>query len=215
MDESQTVLEIYKKGHEAADKFDYFVCTVAGAIFAYDAEHYTPKHFGFDFYLLEPISLLLLAMAFVFGLKRIESVRTTTLLNHNMVDCTLRAKELSQMLENQVPIRNYAGQLRDPAEVRRERQSFVDDVKKYSAMNRVEMLRAGKFQRLRDLFLIAGFAAIFLAKVLKPYAADAYSDANATNQLVRLQSQRTPMSATQNLFQLAPVSQTTNRIKQP
>ena len=55
MEPDQTVLELFRKGHESADKFDYFICTVAGAIFAYDAEHYLPRRLDFSFHLFEPV----------------------------------------------------------------------------------------------------------------------------------------------------------------
>jgi len=72
MDAKPPVYELYSKGKDAADKFDYFVCTVAGAIFAYIVQHYTPKVLAWDAATLEPVSLVLLAFSFYFGIKRIE-----------------------------------------------------------------------------------------------------------------------------------------------
>jgi|SRR5665213_146389 len=72
MDIKPQANQLYNKGKDAADKFDYFVCTVAGAIFAYIAQHYTPKILAIDAASLEPVSLLLLAGSFFCGLKRIE-----------------------------------------------------------------------------------------------------------------------------------------------
>jgi hypothetical protein len=71
MGDDKTSLELYKKSQDAADKFDYFVCAVSGSLFAYIAEHYSPKPLAIDVYLLEPISLLLLAASFICGVKRI------------------------------------------------------------------------------------------------------------------------------------------------
>jgi hypothetical protein len=122
MDASQTALELFRKGHEAADKFDYFVCTVAGAIFAYSAQHYSPRRLDFDWPLLEPISLLLLALAFYFGLKRIEASRTVTQINHSVVDCEDKAKQLAQLLLSPNPPRDLTGQVCDRHKVQEEQQ---------------------------------------------------------------------------------------------
>jgi hypothetical protein len=100
MGDDQPALELYKKGKDAADKFDYFVCTVSGAIFAYIAQHYTPKVLAIDAATLEPVSLLLLAGSFFCGLKRIELGATiihidrdlTVLIRQESMDAAERLK---------------------------------------------------------------------------------------------------------------------------
>jgi hypothetical protein len=105
MGDNPPALELYKKGKDAADKFDYFVCTVSGAIFAYIAQHYTPKVLAINAALLEPVSLLVLAGSFFCGLKRIELGATiihidrdlTILIQQQSMDAAERLKSaLSQ-----------------------------------------------------------------------------------------------------------------------
>ena len=153
---SPETLSIYKKAIEAADKFDYFVCTVAGAIFAYSAQHYSPRRLDFDWPLLEPISLLLLALAFYFGLKRIEASRTVTQINHGLVDSEDKAKQLAEWLISPNPPRDLAGQVCDRQKVQAEHQMFLDYAKQWDAKLPAALLRARAFHKRRDVFLICG-----------------------------------------------------------
>jgi hypothetical protein len=79
-DDKPPTYELYSKSRDSLEKFDYFICSVAGAIFAYVAQHYTPKVLAIDAATLEPVSLVLLAASFFCGIKRIELSGTI----HNM-----------------------------------------------------------------------------------------------------------------------------------
>jgi hypothetical protein len=139
-DNNNLTLELYKKGKDSADKFDYFVCSIAGAIFAYTVQTYCPKPIDSGFSFLEPISLLLLAISFYLGMKRIELCVNLAHMDKNLT-ASLEAKD--SVVSEQLKI----------------------------AVSRVQ----SKGKRLyiwRDKFLIFGFAAIFLAKVLQPYECD-------------------------------------------
>lgn len=72
MSDSHPLLEIYKKGQDAADKFDYFVCGVTGAVLTYIAQQYSPKPLAIDVHLLEPVAILILAGSFFCGLTRLR-----------------------------------------------------------------------------------------------------------------------------------------------
>jgi len=211
MERDQTVLELFRKGHEAADKFDYFVCTVAGAIFAYDAEHYVPRRLDFSFHSLESVSLLLLALAFYCGLKRIEASRTVTQLNHGLVDCEDKAKHLSHLILDPTPTRHISGQILDKSSLEQERQKYLT----YAKANEIHIPRfvrkATRHQKMRDIFLLCGFVAIFLAKVLQPYGADVSAAAVATAQPAQIQSPAVHLSGSPIASQSAPASLQTNK----
>lgn len=187
---SPVTFGIYKKAHEAADKFDYFVCSVAGAIFAYDAEHYIPRRFGFDVHLFEPVSLLLLALAFFFGLQKLEHSVHGTHINHDLNDSEEKSCQLAEMLK-------------DPKYDEAARQILLRDIQKHRLrVNTLEtqLTKASVLARRnyiwRDTFLILGFLAILCAKFLEPYASDVSGVASATNQTAQIQSQiARPMSS--------------------
>ena len=79
-DDKPPTYELYSKSRDDLAKFDYFICSVAGAIFAYVAQHYTPKVLAINAATLEPISLMLLGASFYCGVRRIEICGTI----HNM-----------------------------------------------------------------------------------------------------------------------------------
>jgi hypothetical protein len=214
MERDQTVLELFRKGHEAADKFDYFVCTVAGAIFAYDAEHYVPRRLDFSFHSLESVSLLLLALAFYCGLKRIEASRTVTQLNHGLVDCEDKAKQLALLILDPTATRHISGQISDKSNLDQERQKYL----KYAKANETNIpkfvRKATRHQKMRDIFLLCGFVAIFLAKVLQPYGADVSAAATATVPPAQIQSPSAHLSGSPIASQPAPANFQTNKTSQ-
>ena len=48
MDTKPVTSELYKRGHEAVEKYDYFICDVTGAIFSYEIQNFSPKKLNFD-----------------------------------------------------------------------------------------------------------------------------------------------------------------------
>lgn len=117
-----------------------------------------------DWLLLEPISLLLLALSFFFGIKRLATSRSVTHINHTIVDCGDKAVEISEMLKKQ----DLSSQGRQLLE--QERQKFLKSSADLEIKLPSFLAKAIIFQKLRDNFLLLGFATIFLAKVLQPYA---------------------------------------------
>lgn len=162
--------ELFSKGHESASKFDYFVCSVAGAIFAYTAEHYVPKRFAWSFSMLEPLSLLLLAASFYCGFKRLHFAALGTQINHLINDHEEKASQLAKATGTEP---------NDAAINSQVRQLMVYDMKKHVAealaldprLDAANALAKNHYS-LRDFFLMCGFACIFLAKLLQPYEAD-------------------------------------------
>jgi hypothetical protein len=64
---NETSFDLFSKEHAASERFDYFVCGIAGALFAYIGQAYTPHTFGSRYYYLMPAALLL-TVSFLFGL---------------------------------------------------------------------------------------------------------------------------------------------------
>mgnify|MGYP001470161497 CR=1 FL=1 len=62
----------YDTWRAAADKFDYFVLGLTGAVCAYISQHISPKPIGFTPNTLEMLALILLLTSMVAGFRRIE-----------------------------------------------------------------------------------------------------------------------------------------------
>jgi hypothetical protein len=92
-------IELYRRGHEAAEKLDYFICGVAGALFACIGQNYKPHKIEFGLTLIEPLALVLLAFAFFAGLKRIEMCNAATHINHEQLKVDEQGKELAKRME--------------------------------------------------------------------------------------------------------------------
>ena len=169
MDSKPATIELFKRGTDAGDKFDYFVCGVTGAVFSYEIQHYLPQKIGWHFYLLEPLSLLLLVLAFFFGLRRLATSSLAARLNHRLIDVEDKIEQLCGILDDP---KSHKDLSREPVDVPRiqelHRQHLEARTKLSQLLSGVE-IKASKYYKLRDGFLLFGFAAIFLAKVLQPY----------------------------------------------
>lgn len=62
--------DLFAKGYDATVQLDYFICTVAGGLFAYIGQAYSPHKLDNFFAFIEPAALALLAMSFWKGLER-------------------------------------------------------------------------------------------------------------------------------------------------
>jgi hypothetical protein len=169
MDTNPVTLELYKRGNEAVEKFDYFICGVTGAAFSYQIQHYDPKVLRFDSHALEPLSLLLLGLSFFFGVNRLAASSLAANINHRMEDARDKAEQCARMLENPSVAREISGRSINVDEMKAMHLNFVVAWNNLQKPLDEVAARAKRYYRWRDRFLIAGFVAIFLAKVLQPY----------------------------------------------
>lgn len=161
MDTKPVTMELYKRGQEAVEKFDYFVCGVTGAVFSYEIHNYSPEKLRFDFSLFEPLSLLLLAVAFIFGLKRLSTASLAANLNHRLIDVQDKAEQCARILEHPERGRDLAGNPIDVPAMKKLHQGFLDEWQKLNEPLSLADKKAKMYYKCRDRFLIAGFAAIF------------------------------------------------------
>jgi hypothetical protein len=117
----------HKNWQESSDKFDYFICGVSGSLFAYIAQTYTPQRF--ETLPIEPLALLFLALSFYTGAVRIETANTMKLLNHEMLDASEKAGEMTKALaEPSTSGLHYnaeGGEIRTRADIEKLRKSLL------------------------------------------------------------------------------------------
>ena len=68
---SDRALQVHGKAQDASDKFDYFTCGVAGALFAYIGQHFKPQELPPVAVWLEVFAMGFLTVAFIQGLRRL------------------------------------------------------------------------------------------------------------------------------------------------
>ena len=100
MAKDERSIEAFAAQQKATETFDYFVCGVAGAIFAYIVKDYSPQKLAWDWSLLTPAALMLLAFSFFAGLKRIEATAGCARINAVQLDASERATHLTTILMN-------------------------------------------------------------------------------------------------------------------
>jgi len=65
--------KVYDFWRDSAQRFDYFITGLIGAVVAFIAQAYAPDKIGLNPSTLETLSLVILFASFWFGFKRIES----------------------------------------------------------------------------------------------------------------------------------------------
>jgi hypothetical protein len=163
--------QIFGNAQESSEKFDYFVCGVAGALFAYIGENYHPLKFGCGISLLEPVALLLLAASFFVGLKHIETGIAIKRINYQLLVAAERSGQLADALSKEGNMFYNAEGLevmtRQQAEAAR--ALYLNNMKILNAKIEEATIPHNRLYTARNILLMLGFLCIFLAKILQPY----------------------------------------------
>jgi hypothetical protein len=153
-------IELYRRGQEAAEKLDYFICGVAGALFAYIGQTYQPHKIEFGITLIEPFSLLCLAAAFLAGLRRIEASNAEVNIEHDQLKLDAQIEGLAKLMEKDRAL--FEPQWAAAASRRLSLGKVFLEAR----------AKASRYYHIRNRFLICGLSAVFLSKLLSPYAAN-------------------------------------------
>ena len=171
MSERRSV-EVYFKMQESEEKFDYFLCSITGALFAYMAQNYVPKRLEFGVSALEPLALHFLVSSLFVGLLRIGYTTSFKRLNHIMLDAGEKAGKIATVLAQggATYINELGGKISDRKMMELERQHYLEVGK-----NAEHGLERGKEKlvqtyRWRNISLCAGFILLLAGKLLQPYA---------------------------------------------
>lgn len=162
---------VFEGAREGQQKFDYFVAGLTGALFAYIAQTYVPEKFGFDPAGLEPLALLFLAVSFFLALKRIELTNIIMRLNHDMLAAAEKAGNMTKALASHTGdgFNAESGEIVPFRDLPARRQNYMLQAQAAEHALLAKISKSERYYTYRNHFLIAGFAAIFLAKLLQPY----------------------------------------------
>ena len=194
--------EVFGMRQKAAEAFDYFVCGVAGAIFTYIVKDYSAQKLAFDASALHPVALLFLGASFFAGLKRIETAIRCASYDIMRLRAIEKADDLGKALR-EYPAPSFDPktlQQHTPDSLLQERQLCLAEEGVAEKLLKEENTKGALYQKLRNTFLILGFATIFFAKILQPYArpvSDSKTNAVDVNTPIRVLLQSTnPPAAT-------------------
>jgi hypothetical protein len=165
--------DLHSKEHASGEKFDYYVCSAAGALFAYIGQTYTPHTFDSWYYFLTPIALFALTVCFGIGLWAISISKIVIMLNKEVLLLLEESTQILELLGN-----SNAEVFDSPKQKRATRTELVAKVE----VNRVsanelredaikEIRKADIFNSIRNLSLGVGFLLILASKILQPYFA--------------------------------------------
>lgn len=163
--------ELFSKEHASTQKFDYYICSVAGALFAYIGQTYEPHKLNSFLNCLTPVGLLCLVVCLLFGFLVIYQNSTLTRINKEMLTAQEMSKELTKILVDcKESYQNDYGEVfsrQDCIKIRKQKGEEVKNSiqKANSLMDAIDCLVI-----CRNIFLVVGFILILAAKICQPYA---------------------------------------------
>ncbi|MGB8370146.1 MAG: hypothetical protein ACLPYZ_06475 [Limisphaerales bacterium] len=177
-------IEIFLRAHESQRKFDYFICSVAGALFAYIAQTYAPQKLDSLFSYLQTFSLPILAISFWAGIRRIQTANKLTYIDYALSEARENISHITEQLRGDFTqyTNNTTGERVTRESLELKRQNRLKDVSEYGKQSLNEMPRSRRLGRAQLFFLLLGFGLIFSARALQPYQSDFSRRMNATDQ---------------------------------
>lgn len=163
-------MDLFKRGYEAVETFDYYICAVIGAVVAYEMEHFSAHKFGWNLYLIEPIALLVLGVSFGFGVARLQLAALAATWNHKSEDAKQKISQLNMQIQWPTGHQFINGQLFVRKELIDARDTLAKWVPIWNKWMNVADWWATLALNGRNIALLLGFLAIFAAKIAQPYA---------------------------------------------
>ena len=167
---SEKSFDVFAKEQSSTEKFDYFICTAAGALFAYIGQTYTPHKLDCWFYFITPIALLLLTACFGCGFTVITLINSVTRINRGYLQAHESTVNITSLLsQNQ---KTYTDTLGEP-----QSREYLEDLKRSKKSEMEEMIRLAdsKMTKVRflcstrNILLALGFLLILASRILQPY----------------------------------------------
>lgn len=166
---TDTKLAIFSAYQEAEEKFDYFVCSVAGALFAYAGQNYVPVKLAWSPVLFEPLALLFLIGSFFAGARRIELRTRVKMANYAALDAEEKAEACEEGLKSGAPFFQHGAETVSRDDLHRRR---IEMLGKAAGCHEAMKKMSDKTQFwfwVRNGLLYGGLITLLAARVLKPY----------------------------------------------
>lgn len=198
MAQNERSFEVFGMHQKSTEAFDYFVCGVSGAIFAYIVKDYSPQKLALDASILFPIALLLLGASFFTGLKMIEAalrcMRFEVLRLAALEKVETFAKAMLPGANRPFDTKTLA--IHTPDSCSTAHEFHLAESQVAEKLLKKSIARVNLYQQLRDFFLVLGFATILCAKIAQPYAREVSAEKTIAPEIKKPMQ---PLSSVTNL----------------
>jgi len=161
--------KVHDNWRQGAEKFDYFVLGVTGALCAYISQTYAPEKLGLNSGTIELLSLVLLVCAAVAGFKRVETAIEVTRLNHWLLRANEERGALISKSRSQPILNESTGDILSPQMVQQRLNDLARSIPGLDLQITETRSSALRWYRIRNLFILVGFVVLVSAKILSAY----------------------------------------------
>jgi hypothetical protein len=161
---------LHKSWRESAEKFDYFMLGILGALCAYLSQGYKPDRIGLNPGTVELFALLVLVIAAVLGFRRIEATNQATIINQRVLHANERRGVLSAIMHNGPKLNVQTGQTYSPEYAASQMPVLNSQIRGLEAQLERAEGKALVFYRGRNLLTLVGFMLLLAGKIFSAYA---------------------------------------------
>jgi hypothetical protein len=161
--------KVFDSWRQAAEKFDYFILGVTGALCAYISQVYKPARLGLNPDTLELLALILLVCSAIVGFRRIERSIEVTLLNHRLLRTNEERGALVSKAQSGPLVNESTGDILSPQMVQQHIQEISAAIPNLRIQAERASTAASRAYHLRNWLILIGFGALMYAKVWSAY----------------------------------------------
>jgi disulfide bond formation protein DsbB len=161
--------KVYENWRQAAERFDYFVLGVTGALCAYLSQSYKPVKLGCNPSSLELVTLLLFVLAAIAGFRRIEQVIYANLLNHILLWRNEQRGDLVTKAVGEPLVNKASGEILAPHHIAARVAELSKDMPALQANIEKVGRSSQSWYKLRNWLILLGFVVLVYAKVWSAY----------------------------------------------
>lgn len=159
----------YEHYRDAAQRFDYFVTGLIGALCAYIGQNIHPQKIGFTPNTLELVSLLIFVLAFLFCFKRLERSIQVFSIGHQILDIGEKKGQLIPHIGKSQVLNESTGDIFSAEEVYKQINSFDKSIP-FLEMNLERVKKQSKrYYDLRNWAIFIGFISLLVSKIWSAY----------------------------------------------
>jgi hypothetical protein len=157
---------------EGLQRFEYFIVGVSLALCAYVGQTLHPEKLRLlSAYTIEVVSLALLIVSALVGLKRIQSLIQLSRLNGQLLDANEKRGEIVKAIPHAqgLIVNEVSGEALSIEAAEKWRRELTEKIKSLRKLMEKERTRAAGLYTWRNTLLLIGFCGLVFAKVLAPY----------------------------------------------
>jgi hypothetical protein len=170
------ITDLFTKQHASNERLDYFMCSVAGALFAYIGQTFAPENLHIVTNISTIVSLLLLSLAFYCAYRRIQTQNAVTRGNKMEIEACNLIKTMFERIhefeekERQGLRGKITNEMGEPYTIERlkteklQKEQELQIIREDIEIDRTSHIRYGIW---RDRLLLCGFIGILAAKVFQ------------------------------------------------